>query len=196
MRILERTGRTVSVAGIANHELPGLDIVTCATLLHTNHGKVVLIMHEYAYYGRGNTIYSSGQIEWFQNTCDDKSFHLGGKQGITCLDGYSTPLQCRTGLMYMNLLGKPTDADLNTYPHVLLTGPHEWDPSVLDYTHPTTSGDPTWDPDPSQRGAHDHRIDEFGNFKGRVHHTLTHSPAISNIAQHKHAIMLGHQTHH
>ena len=44
----------------------------------------------------------------------------------------------------MSLLGKPTDADLNTYPHVLLTGPHEWDPCVLDYTHPTTSGDPTW----------------------------------------------------
>ena len=167
MRILERTGRTVSVTGIDNHELPGLDIVTCAVLLHTNHGKVVVIMHEYAYYGRGNTIHSPGQIEWFQNTCDDKSFHVRGKQDITFLDGYSTPLQCRTGLMYMNLLGKPTDADLHTYPHVLLTGPHEWDPSVLDYTHPITSGDPTLAPDPSQCSAHDPRIDEFGNFKGK-----------------------------
>ena len=188
MRILERTGRTVSVTGICNHELPGLDIVTCAALLHTNHGKVILIMHKYAYYGRGNTIHSPGQIEWFQNTCDDKSFHVGGKQVITFIDGYATPLQCRIGLMYMNLLGKPIDADLNTFPHVLLTGPHEWDPSVLDYTHPTTVGDPTWAPDPSQHGAHDPRINEFGNFKGRVHHTLTHSPAISNIAQHIHAI--------
>ena len=188
VRILERTGRTISVTGIDNHELPGLDIVTCAALLHTNHGKVVLIMHEYAYYGRGNTIHSPGQIEWFQNTCDDKSFHVGGKQVITFLDGYSTPLQCRTGLMYVSLLGKPTDADLNTYPLVLLTGPHEWDPSVLDYTHPTTSGDPTWAPDPSKHGAHDPRIDEFGNFKGRVQHTLTHSPALSHIVQHKHAI--------
>ena len=71
---------------------------------------------------------------------------------------------------------------------MLLNGPHEWDPSVLDYTDPTTSGDPTWAPDPSQRGAHDPRIDGFGNFKGRVHHTLNHSPAISNIAQCKHAI--------
>ena len=87
--------------------------------------------------------------------------------------------------MYMSLLGKPTDADLNTYPHVLLTGPHEWDPSVLDYTHPTTSGDPTCAPDPSLLGAHDPRIDEFGNFKGRVQHTL-----ISHLAQHKHAITL------
>ena len=144
MRILERTGRTVSVTGIDNHELPGLDIVTCAALLHSYQGKVVLIMHEYAYYGSSHTIHSPGQIEWFQNTCEDKSFHVGGKQVIHFLDGYSTPLQCRTGLMYMSLLGKPTDDDLHTYPHVLLTGPHEWDPSDLDYTHPTTSGDPTW----------------------------------------------------
>ena len=143
VRILERSGRTVSVTGIDNHELPGLDIVTCASLLYTHLGKVGLIMHKYAYYGRGNTIHSPGHIEWFQNTCDDKSFHVGGKQVINFLYGYSIPLQCRTGLMYMSLLGNPTDADLNTYPHVLLTGPHEWDPSVLDCTHPTTSGDPT-----------------------------------------------------
>ena len=128
VRILERTGRTVSVTGIDDHELPGLDIVTCAALLHTNHGKVVLTMHEYAYYGRGNTIHSPGQIEGFQNTSDDKSFHVVGKQVITFLDGYSIiSLHCRTGLMYMNLIGKPKNADLNTYPHVLLTGPHEWD---------------------------------------------------------------------
>ena len=180
VRILEWT---VSVTGIDNHELPGLDIVTCAALLHTNHGKVVLIMHAYADYGRGNTIHSPGRIEWFQNTCDDKSFHVGGKQVINFLDGYSSPLQCRTGLMYMSLLGKPTDADLNTYPNVLLTGPHEWNSSVLDYTHPTTSGDPTWAPDPSLLGAHHPRIDEFGNSKGRAQHTH-----ISHLAKHKHAI--------
>ena len=85
-------------------------------------------MHEYAYYGRGNTIHSPGQIEWFHNTCDDKSFHVGGKQIITFLDGYATPLQCRTGLMYMNLLGKPTDADLDTfhmcYSQVPMNGTH------------------------------------------------------------------------
>ena len=186
--ILERTCRTFSVTGIGNHELIGLDIVACTALLHTNHGKVILIIHEYAYYGRGNTIHSPGQIEWFQLTCDDKSFHVVGKQVITFLDGYASPLQCRTGLMYMKLLGKATDADLNTYPHVLLIGPHEWDPSVLDYTHNTTSGDPTWAPDPSQCCAHDPRLDEFRIFKGRVHHTLSHSPDISNIAQNKHAI--------
>ena len=80
-------------------------------------------MHEHAYYGRSNTIHYPGQNEWFQNTCDDKSFHVGGKQVIKFLDGYSTPPKCRTGLMYMSLLGQPTDADLNTYPHVLLMIP-------------------------------------------------------------------------
>ena len=34
--------------------------------------------------------------------------------------------------MYMSLLGKPTDADLNTYPHVLLTGR-----TLLFWTTPT-----------------------------------------------------------
>ena len=135
VRILERTGRTVSVTGIGNHELPGLDIVTCAALLHTNHGKVVLIMHEYAYYGRGNTIHSPGQIEWFQNTCDDKSFHVGGKQVINFLDGYSTPRQCRTGLMYMSLLGKPTDADLTHIPMCYLLIPMNG--TLLFWTTPT-----------------------------------------------------------
>ena len=188
VRILERTGRTVSVTDIGNHELPVLDIVACAALLNTNHGKVILIMHEYVYYGRGNTIHSPGQIEWFQNTCDDKSFHVGGKQVITFLDGYATPLQYRKGLMFMNLLDKPTDADLDKFPHVLPIGPHEWDPSVLDNTHPATAGDPSWAPEPSQHDAHDPRIDEFGHFKGRVHHSLSHPPGRSTMAHNKHAI--------
>ena len=58
VRILVRTGRTFFVHGISNHDLPVLDIVTCAALLLTNHGKVILIMQEYACYGRGNSIQS------------------------------------------------------------------------------------------------------------------------------------------
>ena len=96
VHVLEITDRIVSITGIDHHELPGLDIVTCAALIQTNHGKVNMLMHEYAYYGRGNTIHSPCQIEWFNNTCDDKSHHVGRKQVITFLDGYATPLQCRS----------------------------------------------------------------------------------------------------
>ena len=39
--------------------------------------------------------------------------------------------------MYLSILGKPTDKDLERYPPVHLTGLHQWDPSVLNYTHDT-----------------------------------------------------------
>ena len=39
--------------------------------------------------------------------------------------------------MYMRILGKPSVQDLAQHPHMLLTSPHEWIPSVLDYAHPT-----------------------------------------------------------
>ena len=48
---------------------------------------------------------------------------------------------------------KPTDKDLERYPAVHLTGPHEWDPSVLDYTHTSGDGEPPWSNDPDERFA-------------------------------------------
>ena len=181
VHVLKRTGRKVSVTGIDDHELPGLDIVTCVALTQTNHGKVNMLMHEYAYYGRGNTIHSPCQIEWFNNTCDDKSHHVGGKQVITFLDRYAAPLECRSGLMYMSILGQPTDQDLDQYPHVLLTSPHEWDPSVLDYFHLNTHGYPSWVPDPSARDQHDPRIDECYIYTRTIHtlFILSDTPTIS-----------------
>ena len=74
-----------------------------------------MIMNEHPYYGRGNTIDSTCQIEWFHNKCDDISHHVGGKQVTTFLDGYATPLQCGSGLMYMSIIGKPTDQDLEKF---------------------------------------------------------------------------------
>ena len=135
---------------------------------------------------RGSTIHSPCQIEWFNNTCDDKSHHVGGKQIITFLDGYATPLQCRSGLMYMSILGKPTDQDLDQYSHVLLTSPHEWNPSVKDYSYPNTCGYPSWAPDPSARDQHDPRIDECGNIHHRTIHTLSTLSDTPTITVKKH----------
>ena len=81
--VLERTGQNVSVTGIDDHEITGLDIVTCVALILTNHGKANMLIHESAYYGRGNAIHSPCQNEWFNNTCDDKSHHVGDNQVIT-----------------------------------------------------------------------------------------------------------------
>ena len=87
-------------------------MVQCAALLETNHGIVNLIMNEYACYGKGHTIHSSGQIEWFKNSVDDRSVQVGSTQGICTIDGYVMPLVSRGGLMYLSLLGKPKDEDL------------------------------------------------------------------------------------
>ena len=121
MRILSRSSRKCTVTGIDSHELQGLDVVQCAALVETHHGIVNLIMNEYACYEKGHTIHSSGQIERFKNSVDDRSIQVGGKQRICPIDGYSMPLTCRGGLMYLSLLGKPTDKDLERYPAVHLT---------------------------------------------------------------------------
>ena len=73
----------------------------------------------------------------------------------------------------MSILGKPIDQDLDQYPDVLLTTPHEWVLSVLCYVHPNTCGYPTWAPDPSVRDQHDPRIDEGDNIHSRAIQTLS-----------------------
>ena len=77
VRVLNTSSRQCTVIGINNHEIPELDIVQCAALVNSNHGIVSLIMNEYAYYGKAQSIHSSGQIEWHTNTVDDKSVQVG-----------------------------------------------------------------------------------------------------------------------
>ena len=144
VRVLNTSPRQCTVIGINNYEIPGLDIVQCAALVNTNNVIVNLIMNEYAYYGKGHTIHSSGQIEWHTNTVDDKSVQVGGQQRIITIDGYSIPLVCKGGLMYMKFQGILTDKDLQRYPSVQLTSPQEWDPCVLDYVHPKDTATETY----------------------------------------------------
>ena len=114
----------------------------------TSQGKVIGIFNEYAYLGKGSSIHSSGQLEWFKTNVDEKSVKVGGTQLITTLDGYSVPLLIKDGLAYATSLGKPTDQDMDTYPHVFFTSPDEWDPSVLDHDPPHLDGlDPSQVPD-------------------------------------------------
>ena len=129
VRILSKSSRKCTVTGVDQHQMNGLDIVQCVALVNVMHWLI-------QYYGKGHTIHSSGQIEWHNNLVDDKSVKVGGTQCITTLDGYVLPLKCTRGLMYLSILGKPTDEELVKYPSVHLTSIHEWDPSVLDYSRP------------------------------------------------------------
>ena len=165
MRVIHKTHRKINIQGIDNHEVTGLDAVTAATLLNTSQGKVIGIFNEYAYLGKGSSIHSSGQLEWFKTNVDEKSVKVG-TQLITTLDGYSIPLLIKDGLAYATSLGKPTDQDMDTYPHVFFTSPDEWDPSVLDHDPPHLDGlDPSQVPD---QPFGDPMFDAYGDFNERI----------------------------
>jgi hypothetical protein len=87
-------------------------------------------MHQYAYTGKGKTIHSSGQLEWYKQEVDDKSIKVGGKQCIKTLDGYVIPLVIKSGLPYVKM--RPyTNKEWDSLLHVVLTGDGNWNPSVL-----------------------------------------------------------------
>ena len=131
MRGIHRTYCKIKIQDIDNHEVADLDVVTAATLLNTTQGKVTGIFNEYAYLWKGSSIHSSGQLEWLQTNVDETSVKVGGTQLITTLDEYSVPLFIKDGLAYATSLGKSTDQDMDTYPHVFITSPDEWDPSQV-----------------------------------------------------------------
>ena len=166
MRVIQKTHQKINIQGIDNHEVTGLDVVTAATLLNTSQGKVIGIFNEYAYLGKGSSIHSSGQLEWFQTNVDEKSVKVGGTQLITTLDGYSVPLLIKDGLAYATSLGRPTDQDMDTYPHVFFTSPDEWDPSVLDHDPPHLDG-LDLSPVPDQPFG-DPMFDAYGDFNERI----------------------------
>ena len=166
MRVIHKTHRKINIQGIGNHEVTGLDVVTAATLLNTSQGKVIGIFTEYAYLGKGSSIHSSGQLEWFKTNVDEKSVKVGSTQLITTLDGYSVPLLIKDGLAYATSLGRPTDQDMDTYPHVFFTSPDERDPSVLDHDPPHLDGlDPSQVPD---QPFGDPMLDAYGDFIERI----------------------------
>ena len=166
MRGIHRTYRKIKIQDIGNHEVADLDVVTAATLLNTPQGKVTGIFNEYAYLWKGSSIHSSGQLEWLQTNVDETSVKVGGTQLITTLEGYSVPLLIKDGLAYATSLGRPTDQDMDTYPHVFFTSPDEWDPSVLDHDPPPLDG-----LDPSQvldQSFGDPMFDAYGDFNERI----------------------------
>ena len=131
MRGIHRNYRKIKIQDIDNHEVADLDVVTAATLLNTPQGKVTGIFNEYAYLWKGSSIHSSGQLEWLQTNVDETSVKVDGTQLINTLDGYSVPLLIKDGLAYATSLGRLTNLDMDTYPHVFITSPDKWDHSQV-----------------------------------------------------------------
>ena len=155
---------------------------------------VDLITNEHAYYGRGHSILSSCLIEWYTNIVNGKSVQAGGQQRIVTIDGFSMPLLCNGGLVYLEFIGIPTDKDLQMYRSVHLTSSHEWDSSALDYVNPDGNGEPSWTTDPTDRSQLDPNFDELGDYVNRaiqILNILDDTPQTSsahNQCTNKHAL--------
>ena len=171
VRVIFKTHRSVDVRGIDNHQLTDIAIGTVGGVVPTQKGPVIAIMHQYALLGKGSSIHSPGQLEWFKNNVNDKSVKIGGLQRITTLDGYVIPLRITDGLPRLDI--RPyTDEEWDMLPHVFLTGESTWDPSVLDHD---LADDEQWADALSDLEADPktNLFDEFGNYRLRV--TVQHA---------------------
>ena len=153
--------RSVDIQGIDNHQLQNIKIGTVGGVVSTHLGNVILIMPQYAIYGKGTTIHSPGQIEMYKHTVDDKSVKVGGSQCITTHEGYVIPLIIKNGLAKLPM--RPyTDDEWEELPHIFLTSQSTWDPSCLDHEHDLSSA---WYSEPSVVPTD---YDDQGNYLHRV----------------------------
>ena len=171
MRVLNHTGCKINIVGTDSHELTGLDVVTAASLLDTNQGKVIGIFKEYAFLGKGSSIHSPGQMECFKTKVDDKSIKVGVKQRLETWEGYAVPIIFKDGLAYIKSLGRPNDQELETYPHVFFTSPDTWEPSLIDHEF-SPEDEITWSQLQDTRPLYDSLFDAQCDLKQRIIATL------------------------
>ena len=162
--------RKVDIQGIDNHRLNDVRVADVGAVVNTPQGEILVILPQYAYTGKGATIHSSGQLEWYGSHVDDKSIKVGGTQCITTPHGLKIPLDIVNGLARLPM--RPyTDKEWEDLPHVFLGLPDiEWDPRVLDSRLTDdqewlSSQEPPadWPPNPN--------FDIVGDYTRRTHHT-------------------------
>jgi hypothetical protein len=163
--------RTVDVTGIDNHELNQLKIVDATAKAISQRGFVIIVMRQYAYHGKGRTIHSAGQLEYYKNVVDDRSMKCGGRQCITTNDGFILPLDIINGLPHLRMAPN-TDKEFDELPHVILTSSAEWDPTIID--HSLSTQDDWYNTIKRlEDGIIKTPFDEFGNYLGREPPTET-----------------------
>jgi len=64
----------VHVEGITDHSIPDIrPIITAGGVIESNRSPVIAILHQYAKLGKGPTIHSAGQLEWYWCNVNAKS---------------------------------------------------------------------------------------------------------------------------
>ena len=144
--------------------MTNVPIVTAGGVVNSQYGPVIAILNQYAYVGRGRSIHSSAQLEWYKNDVNDRSIKVeGGLQRMLTLDGYVHPINIVNGLPYITM--RPyTDDEWDSLPHVIWTSDNDWDPCVLDHTVDLNEH---WYDACTDQFLIDQRFDEEGNYRHR-----------------------------
>lgn len=156
----ESTFHKANIAGIGENVIKNLSLVSAAGLVPTHHGPAIVILNQYASYGKGHTIQSSGQLRSFGTLVHEAPRSNNGLQCIVTPDGYHIPLCYRSGLPYMDLC-PPTDEEFDTLPHIILTSDDTWNPTSLD----EFSIDDLILDAPDNFGDQDPRVNHVGEYR-------------------------------
>ena len=166
--ISESSFHQANVTGIGESVIQNLSLATVAGLVTTHRGPAIVLLHQYANYGKGHTIHSSSQLRAFGTLVHDTPRSNGGLQRIITPDGYHIPLCYRAGLPYMDMR-PPNDQEWDTLPHILLTGDDVWNPSCLD-DELSVAG--LLLDAPPDTGDQDPRVNDLGQYTGNLHEDI------------------------
>jgi hypothetical protein len=173
VRVVEYTLNHADISGLANHAVKDLPIVTAAACISTSKGLIIGIFHQYAHLGTGRTIHSANQLRQFGVLIYDIPRILGGEQRIRHPDGYVIPLSIRNGLPYLDMW-KPTDKELDEYPHVFFTSDTPWDPTIPDEQYDVDALELDEDDN-----SPDFAIKEVSNY-GEIYKQVRHGESTEN----------------
>jgi len=101
--LIEEMTCFVNIEGIDDHVMEQRPIATAGATVRSNRGPIILIMNQYTHAGKGHTIHSSPQMEYYGLTINKKSRKVGGLQRITTNDGFVFAVNIRRGLPYLDM---------------------------------------------------------------------------------------------
>ena len=136
---IDDTGRKADVT-TPTGSTQGLPMATVAGYTDSITGPVIVIMHQYAYTGTGRTIHSENQLRAYGNIIDTIPRSLVPTPGVAALTtncGRTIPFSFRDGLCYFDMR-KPTQAEYDALPHVVLNSDSTWNPASIDYEFEST----------------------------------------------------------
>ena len=123
--------RRASVGGIKGHRINFMQVCDAAGKANSHIGWYILIVLQGLLSQELRTILSVPQIEHYGHLVYNRPLKSGGKQCFVTKEGPIFPFDIDQGLPYLKMY-PVTEEDWNKYPHIFITGPGRWDPSIVD----------------------------------------------------------------